>query len=77
MSSVMGYVGTLVIAGEGDSPVSLRTEINCWNKFKLISGDATGGAESGSGSWCGVKIVGKVLLNLFVPHVIFAVGFTP
>ena len=47
---MMGYVGTLVIVGEGDSPVSLRTEINCWNKFKLISGDATGGAESGSGS---------------------------
>ena len=46
----MGYAEPLVVAGEGNSPSSLRVERKCWNKFKLISDDATGGAESGPGS---------------------------
>ena len=44
----MGYVGPLVVAGGGDIPGSLRSERKCWNRLKLISGDAAGGSESGS-----------------------------
>ena len=47
---MMGSVGTLVMAGGGDSPRSLRADRKCWNKFKLISGNAVGGYESGPGS---------------------------
>ena len=65
----MVSVGTLVMVSQGDSPGSLIDEINCWNKFKLLSRDATGGAEAGPVSWCGVKRVGKVVLNFFSPNV--------
>ena len=46
----MGSVEPLVMTGEGDIPGSLRVEINCWNKFKFIYGDAVGGAEDVLGS---------------------------
>ena len=46
----MGSVEPLAMAVEGDSPGSLRFERKYWNKFKLISGDAAGGAEAGPGS---------------------------
>ena len=65
----MGSVEPLEMAGERDIPGSLIVETKCWNKFKLISGDAAGGAESGPGSWCGKQRVGKVMLYLFIPHV--------
>ena len=44
----MGYVEPLAMVGRGDIPGSLRAERKCWNKFKLISGYASGGAESGT-----------------------------
>ena len=44
----MGYVDPLEMAGEGGSSGRLRAERKCWNKFKLISGYASGGAESGT-----------------------------
>ena len=44
---MMSFVGPLAMEGGGVSPGSLRYDRNCWNTFKLISGDATGGAESG------------------------------
>ena len=47
---MMVSVETLAMAGEGDIPSSLRVERKCWNKFKLISGDAAGGDEAGLGS---------------------------
>ena len=50
MSSMMGSVETLAMAGGGGSPGSLRAERKCWNNFKSISGDAAGGAEAGPGS---------------------------
>ena len=47
---MMGSVETLAMTGGGDSPRRLRVERKCWNKFRLISGDAAGGAEDGPGS---------------------------
>ena len=46
----MGSVEPLEMAGEGDIPGSLRDDGKCCNKFRLISGDAAGGAEYGSRS---------------------------
>ena len=46
----MGSVEPLVMAGEGGGPGRLRVDRKCWNKFKLISGNAVGGYESGPGS---------------------------
>ena len=46
----MGSVEPLVMVVEGDSPGSLIVDRKCWNKFKLISYDAAGGAEAGTGS---------------------------
>ena len=46
----MGYVEPLVMVGLVDSPRILIDDRKCWNKFKLISVDAAGGAEVGSGS---------------------------
>ena len=66
---MMGSVEPLVMVGEGDITRSLGVEIKYWNNFKLISGDAAGGAEAVHVSWCGEQRVGKVMLNLFIPHV--------
>ena len=55
-------------------PGSLSAKRNCWNMFKIISGVAACGAESGSGSWCGLQIGGKVVLNIFRRHVCAASG---
>ena len=46
---MMGYVGKLVMAGGGDIPGSLRDERKCWDRSKLIFGDAEGGAGAGPG----------------------------
>ena len=45
-----GLFRTLVMADGGDSSVSLRDERKWWNKFKLISGDAAGGAGDAGGA---------------------------
>ena len=47
---MMGYAEPLDVAGEGGSPGSLRVKIKCWNKFKLIYDDTSGGSEAGPGS---------------------------
>ena len=39
----MGSVGTLAMEGGGGSPCRLSSEIKCWNRFKLMSGEAAGG----------------------------------
>ena len=45
----MGSIDPPEMEGGGDSSGRLRVERKCWNKFKLISDDATGGAEAGPG----------------------------
>ena len=47
---MISSVKPLAMAIEGGIPGSLRVERKCWNKFKLISDDAAGGAEAVPGS---------------------------
>ena len=47
---MMGFIGPLIMLGGGGIPGSFMSEINCCNRFKLISGDSSGGAEAGPGS---------------------------
>ena len=47
---MMSSIGPLVMAGGRDIPGSLRAEGKCWNRFKLLSGDAEDGSEARPGS---------------------------
>ena len=66
---MVGSVEPLDIGVEGYSPGSLRVDRKCWNKFKLISDYAAGGAEAVPVSLCEEQRFGKVMLNLFRPHI--------
>ena len=71
-SSMMGYVGPVAMAGKGDILGSLRYKIKCWNRFRLMSGEAV--AAAGACFWCGVNIFGKVVSNFLRTHVHAEVG---